>query len=189
MRWGRIGGVLIVGGSVLSVAAVALAGPAGPGDTGRRDIANLVINASLVLLGSGASVLGLFGPSPLHGRTVRIGLGTLAVGLVGLLVSSIIPIPAGSNSLQSWPYIISGAIGLSAMALGSLLTVLALVGTPGPSRGVGSVFLTGLLLFALAIPLNAWLLQQLALTLVLLGVTGVGLLAINGDRSAADASA
>jgi hypothetical protein len=105
------------------------------------------------------------------------------------LVSSIIPIPAGSNSLQSWPYIISGAIGLSAMALGSMLTVLALVRTPGPSRVVGSVFLTGLLLFALAIPLNAGLLQQLALTLVLLGVTGVGLLAINGDRSAADASA
>jgi len=181
--------MLIVGGGVLSVPAAALAGPAGPGDTGGRDVGNLVINASLALLGSGAGVLSLFGPSPLHGRTVRIGLGTLAVGLVGLLVSSIIPIPAGSDSLQSWPYIISGAIGLSAMALGSLLMVLALVRTPGPCRVVGSLFLAGLLLFVLAIPLNTGLLLQIALTLVVLGVTGVGLLAINGDRSAADASA
>jgi len=75
------------------------------------------------------------------------------------------------------------------MALGSLLTVLALVRTPGPSRVVGSLFPAGLLLSVAAIPLNAGLLQQIALMLAVLGVAGIGLLAINDDRSAADASA
>lgn len=157
--------MLIVGGNVLSVPAAALAGPAGPagpGDTGVRDVGNLVMNACLALLGSGAGLLAAFGPSPLHGRTVRIGLGTLTVGLGGLLFTSIIPIPSGSNSL---------------------------VRTPGPCRVVGSMFVAGSLLFVAAIPSNAGLLSAIALTLVVLGVAGIGLLAINGDPSARHASA
>ena len=201
MGWGRIGGVLVVGGSALCLPAAALYGPAEPGDTGLRDLGNLVLNASLALLGCGTAVLAIAGSRPLDGRNVRIGLATLATGLLGMLVSSIIPIPAGSNSLQSWPYIISAAIGVLATAIGTLVTVLSLARAPGQSQRVAGLFLAGLLLvvvFSLlangAIDLGplqaiAELLAALGGVAIVLSVATLGVLAIRGDRSAPDASA
>ena len=173
MRWGWIGGLLIIGGSLLYLNAAALAGPAGP---------HLVTIASLVLLGSGFGVLGVFGPKPMRGRGLRIGLGAIAGGLLGLLGASIIPIPPGSNELQSWPWIISATFGVVATALGYLLTVGALVRTPGPSRVVGSLFLVSGLPFLLASQVPEW--RGIALIPLFVGVVGIGVLAIRGERSA-----
>lgn len=201
MRWGRVGGVLIVGGSALSLPAAALFGPAAPGDTGLRDLGNLVLNACLALLGSGAALLSVAGRRPLDGRNVRIGLGTLATGLLGMLVSSITPIPAGSNSLQSWPYIISAAIGVFATATGTLVTVLSLARASGPSSRVAGLFVAGLLLVVVfrllangvialgSLQVVAELLAALGGVAILLAVAGLGLLAIRADRSAPGASA
>jgi hypothetical protein len=89
MRWGRIGGLLVLGGSALTVPAAAFAGPAAPpGPTGLEGagLRDVVLSAYAVVLGSGAGVLGIFGPRPLHGTGVRFGLSTVAFGLVGLLV-------------------------------------------------------------------------------------------------------
>jgi hypothetical protein len=75
-----------------------------------------------------------------------------------------------------------------ASVLGALITALSLVRTPpGPSRGVGLLFLAGMLLFVLT-TLYAQPLQAIAGALAVLGGTGVGVLAINGSRSAPVAS-
>jgi hypothetical protein len=178
MRVGRIGGLLIVGGCALIplVAVLGGSGPLGVDGHPDRDMSNPTKNAPFALLGLGAAFLSVAGPEPLHGRGVRVGLGMLAVGLLSLLVSSIIPIPAGSNDLQSWPYIIAGAVGLLATAGGTLVTVVSLVRVPGPPRVVGSLLLGGLLLFPFA--------SILSVIGIFVGLMGIGVLAINGDRPA-----
>ena len=191
MKWGRIGGLLVLGGSALTVPAAAFAGPAappGPGGVEGAGLRDLLLSAYAVVLGSGAGVLGVSGPRPLHGRTVRFGLSTVAFGLAGLLVSSLIPIPEGSNELQSWPWIISAALGALAMVVGSVTTFAALLLAPGPSRVVGLLFVAALLLIVAAAPLNAELLRQVGLALAVLGVAGIGVLAIKGDGSNPDHS-
>lgn len=200
MRWGQIGGMLMIGGSVLVLPGAALAGPAALGDVG-RDVAELVTNALLALLGSGAGVLGVFGPRPLHGRIVRIGLRTAAVGLLSLLVASIIPIDPGSNELQSGPWVISAILGLLATVVGVLITVLSLARASGASKVVGRLFLGGLfvaLVFSIlgngAIALGSFLvvaqfLAALGGVAIVLAVATLGLVAIRGDRAAPDAAA
>jgi hypothetical protein len=177
--------VLIVTGSVLSVPAAALwptaLGPATSADFERRDLVNLLLIGCLALLGAGAAVLSVAGPRPLEGRNVRIGLGTLATGLLGMLVSSIIPIPGGSNSLESWPYVVSAAIGLLATAIGTLVTVLSLARAPGPSRRLAGLFL------AIALqPLEviAHVLAAFGGIAMVLAVATLGVLAARGDRFA-----
>jgi hypothetical protein len=201
MRWARIAGILIVAGSALSLPAAAISGPVGPGDTGGRDLGSLVLNACLALLGSGAALLSIAGPTPLGGRNLRIGLGTLAIGLLSLLASSLIPIPTGSNELQSWPFIVSGAIGLLATVTGTLVTVVSLARTPGPARLVARLFSVGLALvvvfsllgngvIALG-PLHVVVefLAVLGGVVIVLAATSLGVLAITAGPSAGHTSA
>ena len=177
MSFGRIGGMLVVGGCVLFMIAVAIAMGGGSVGLGGRDVGGLVLAASLALLGSGAAVLSVAGPRPLNGRAVRVGLGILAVGLLSSLASSIMEPP-----IFAW---LIG--GLLATVLGALITGLSLVRRPGPSRAVGSLLLAGMLLLVLttlASPAVDQQLQEIAGALAVLGGTGVGVLAINGSRSA-----
>ena len=188
MSFGRIGGLLVVGGCVLFMIAVAIVMGGGGVGIGLRDVGGLVLAASLALVGSGAAVLSVAGPWPLHGRVVRVGLGALAVGLVSLLVSSIVGAAASPGHEESLPMFVLLIVGLLASVLGALITGLSLVRTPpGPSRGVGLLFLAGMLLFVLT-TLYAQPLQAIAGALAVLGGTGVGVLAINGSRSAPVAS-
>ncbi|HEX7400488.1 MAG TPA: hypothetical protein VF302_12005 [Candidatus Limnocylindrales bacterium] len=177
MGFGRIGGVLVVGGCVLFMIAVAIAMGGGSVGLGGRDAGGVLAAASLALLGSGAAVLSVAGPRPLNGRAVRVGLGILAVGLLSSLASSI----------MEPPMFVLLIVGLLASVLGSLITGLSLVRRPGPSRAVGLLFLAGMLLFVLT-TLYAQPLQAIAGALVVLGGTGVGVLAINDGRSATVAS-
>ena len=188
MGFGRIGGMLVVGGCVLFMIAVAIAMSGGSVGLGGRDAGGLVLAASLALVGSGAAVLSVAGPRPLNGRAVRVGLGTLSVGLVSLLASSIMVVASTVGSEESLPMLVLVFVGLVASVVGALITALSLVRTPpGPSRGVGLLFLAGMLLFVLT-TLYAQPLQAIAGALAVLGGTGVGVLAINGSRSAPVAS-
>lgn len=200
IRLGRIGGLLIVGGCALLPLVVLIggSGPVGVDEHPDRDISNLVMNASLALLGSGFAVVSLAGPGPLHGRSVRVGIGLVAIGLLSLLASSLIPIPAGSNSLQSWPYIITGTVGALALAVGVPVTVLSLVRVSGPTRLVGSLLLIGLLLLPIAAILSvnwtaqplSWLasaMQLIGFSGVLVGIVGIGVLAFRAYGSEASA--
>lgn len=187
MWFGRFGGSLIVGGSLLFLIAAAIYMRGG-------GIDDLFVDASLALFGCGAGVLSVGGPRPLHGRLVRLGLGTLAIGQLSYLAVSIIATASTFDQLGSLPLIV-WRVGLGAAFLGPLITGLSLVRTPGPSRLVGSLFLAGMLLLALmailgnmriAPPPHAVL---WALALAVLGNTGVGVLAMNGSRPATIASA
>lgn len=209
MRFGQFGGGLILGGCVLLAAGIATgatgpAGPAGLADvdgTPLRDIGMRLLAAALVLLGSGAAVLGLAGAKPLDGRPVRVGLVVLAVGLVSLVACILTPIPAGSNSLASLPYVLFGGIGLIAIAIGTLVTVVSLTRAPGEPRFVGALFLAGLLMvigfrllangvIALG-PLQpvVELLAALGGGAMLVAVAGLGMLVIRDGHAVPETSA
>lgn len=199
MSFGRIGGMLVVGSGVLFMVAGTIAMGGGGVGIGLRDVGGLVVAASLALGGSGAAVLSVTGPRPLHGRVMRVGLGTLAVGLVSSFASSTMASASTFDPLESLPIVVLLLVGFLATALGSLVTALSLVRAPGSSRAVGSLVLVGLLLLVLTTilanmgtdaPLHviAGALAVLGATGVVLGGTGLGVLAINGDRSATVAS-
>ena len=184
MRFGRIGGMLVVGGCVLFMVAGAIAAGGGAIGLGLDNGGGLVLTVALALLGSGAAVLSVAGPTPLHGGLIRIGLGTLAVGLVSTLAASGSPL----DSPVAYLFI----VGMTAAVLGSLVTVLSLVRTPGPSRAVGLLFPVGILLLLFTVILDRTpgaMPLLIGGTLILLGGIGVGVLAIAGDRSASVASA
>lgn len=190
MRFGRIGGMLIMGGVVLFVLGYALmiVGAA---------VGSPLTGVATALIGSGAATLCAAGPRPLRGRVTRIGLGTLAVGLASLLGSSIVAAMLTFDPLESLPFGVLLIGGFLAMALGSLVTALSLVRAPGPSRVVGSLLLAGPLLFLLAGTIGPHVgdvpfLSVIAEALVILGAigfvlggTGLGLLAFKGDRAVA----
>ena len=69
MRFGRIGGLLIVGGVALLLIIVATGGPVGIG--GSAALSRALI---LGLVGCGVAVLAWAGPGLLRGRVVRVGL-------------------------------------------------------------------------------------------------------------------
>jgi hypothetical protein len=127
-------------------------------------------------------------------------LVVLAVGLLSLVACILTPIPAGSNSLASLPYVLFGSIGILAIAIGTLVTVVSLARAPGEPRFVGALFLAGLLMvigFRLVAngvialgPLQpiVELLAALGGGAMLLAVAGVGMLAIRGSRAVPEAS-
>ena len=200
MWFGRIGGMLVVGGCVLCLLAAAIAVGGGNADSGLDAVYQWIVPWALVPIGLGAAVLGVAGPTPLDGRAIRVGLATLGVGLLSYLFGNVVPVPGGSNNLQSWPHIILLIAGVLASVIGLIVTVVSLIRTPGPSRALGSLLLTGLLLFPCAGLISAVSTDQpfrsivsafvvLGFIGVFLGLIGIGVLAINGDRRAAVASA
>jgi len=103
MGFGRIGGVFVVGGWVLFVVTGAIFAGGGAVRIGDGAIGGLALAASLALVGSGAAVLSIAGPRPLHGRAVRVGLGILAVGMLSSLASSAIAAGLAYDPLEDGP--------------------------------------------------------------------------------------
>ena len=201
MGFGRIGGVFVVGGWVLFVVTGAIFAGGGAVRIGDGAIGGLALAASLALVGSGAAVLSIAGPRPLHGRAVRVGLGILAVGMLSSLASSAIAAGLAYDPLEDGPFVILFLVGGLATIIGSPVTVLSLVRAGGRPRAVGSLFLAGLLLVILGgflgagtnpnpdpLPVIGRALAVLGAVVIVLGGTGVGVLAINGSRSAPVAS-
>lgn len=201
MGFGRIGGVFVVGGWVLFVVTGAIFAGGGAVRIGDGAIGGLALAASLALVGSGAAVLSIAGPRPLHGRAVRVGLGILAVGMLSSLASSAIAAGLAYDPLEDGPCVILFLVGGLATIIGSPVTVLSLVRGGGRPRAVGSLFLAGLLLVILGgflgagtnpnpdpLPVIGRALAVLGALVIVLGGTGVGVLAINGSRSAPVAS-
>lgn len=201
MGFGRIGGVFVVGGWVLFVVTGAIFAGGGAVRIGDGAIGGLALAASLALVGSGAAVLSIAGPRPLHGRAVRVGLGILAVGMLSSLASSAIAAGLAYDPLEDGPFVILFLVGGLATIIGSPVTVLSLVRGGGRPRAVGSLFLAGLLLVILGgflgagtnpnpdpLPVIGRALAVLGALVIVLAGTGVGVLAINGSRSAPVAS-
>ena len=197
MRWGRLGGLLIIGGTVVALPAALLSGPAGPGeDPTLRAVGRLSTSAALGLVGAGVGVLGVFGSKPFSGRGIRIGLGALAVGLFSLLffVNALVLVPDGSNELSFGPTAYSLVVGALAMFLGVLVLGIGALRMAGLARTIGVLFAAGLLLPVLAVPFNGddgagTDAARLAVPILLvLGVLGTAGLAIRGEGPAPNLS-
>jgi hypothetical protein len=121
MRFGRIGGLLIVGGVALLLIIVATGGPVGTG--GSAALSRALI---LGLVGCGVAVLAWAGPGLLRGRVVRVGLLLLAAGLLGESAASILAAanPGHEESNLFFALFLGGAI---AGLLGALVTGLSLI--------------------------------------------------------------
>jgi hypothetical protein len=119
MRFGRIGGLLIVGGVALLLIVVAVGGPVGTG--GSAALSRALISG---LVGCGVAVLAWAGPGLLRGRVVRVGLVILAAGLLGESAASIVAAANGESNLFFVLFFFGGAIVLY---LGALVTGLSLI--------------------------------------------------------------
>lgn len=199
MSIGRIGGTLFVVGNLLFVVVVAIAAGGGAVGIGLRDVDGrpvvdlgvLVGTAALILAGSGAAVLGVAGPRPLSGLDTRAGLGTLAIGLFSLLALSVLTLVFALDADLGWPAALL-IVGLVATVCGPLVTGLSLVRAPGRSRGVGAMFFGGFVLLLLREILRPYVgeahwvdaLAVLGWVGIFLSAVAVGVLAINGGRSA-----
>ena len=83
MWLGRIGGTLVILGSVLCTLAAALIVVGAEGGLG--SMALLIVPAGIVPIGVGAAILAMAGPSPLDGRALRVGLAMLGIFVVSRL--------------------------------------------------------------------------------------------------------
>jgi hypothetical protein len=190
MRFGRLGGWLILGGGALVAIAIWMYLD-GQG-LGSGTATGLPITAALALFALGAIVLCAFGPEPFDGRLVRLGLGMLAVGQLSLLAQEILFATSTSDVMPNLGiigllYLAAGAAG----GLGLLPAGVALAMTPGRARVVGALLLAGLVLLVAAWVAAAYLRLALpghtilwAVVLAILGNLAVGLLAIGGGRGA-----
>ena len=189
MRSGQIGGMLVVVGTVLFVIGYALMILS---LTVGRLIGDLVTGAAILTIAGGAGVLCVTGPRPFHGRGIRIGLGAIAVGLVGLQASSIVAMTLTYDPLENGPVIILGLGGFFVSAIGFLAVIASLLRAGGRSRTVGLLLLAGPVLFFIAgtlaphateLPLQiiAGGVAVLGALGFVLGGTGLGMLAIKGN--------
>lgn len=194
MSFGRIGGLLIIGGALMLVLAVPIFVVQGGPGLGMSDIGGLATDVSLALFGFGAAVLSVGGPQPLQAPLVRVGLGALAVGQLSALAFSIGAGATEFDALESLPLSILLIVGLGAVVLGWLITGLGLVRRSGPPRVVGALLVSGLLLYALQLLLSSIQIELpadtsvAALALTVLGNAGVGVLAVMGNRSTASST-
>ena len=197
--YGRIGGTLIVGGCLLCLLDAAIVVAGGNADSTLHAVDQLIVPGALVPIGLGAAVLAVAGPRPLNGRAARVGLGMLGAGLLSYLAVTVLPVREGSNNLQSWPHIILLVFGVLATVTGLIFTGVSLVRAPGPARAGGSLLLAGLLSFPCAGVLSTGAADQPIVAIVsalvvlgfiggFLGLIGIGVLAIKGDRSGSDTS-
>jgi hypothetical protein len=199
MGFGVIGGYMTVGSSVLILVAGAIAASGGSVGLGNGDVGGTVVALALGLAGFGAGTLGLAGPSPIHGRWLRIGLLLVAVGLLSLTGSALIGAAMTYDPLESLPVVVLLFLGGWTVLGGGIATAVGLLRSRGRPRSLGAMFCVGLLLAAVAGTLSnevlaktssdlSWL--HVLTTLVAIGggcVTlvawaGVGVLGIRAPR-------
>jgi drug/metabolite transporter (DMT)-like permease len=179
MDFGRVGGMLVIGGWLLAGATILVAGAGNSVQVGSGTIGSLALAASLAVIGSGLASLSITGPRPLQERIMRVGLGILAIGLVGSLISAVIAASLTYDPLENGPFVIAFLVGTSAILVGLPLTVLALLRHAGPTRTVGLLFLVGLLFVFLGAVLRENSepevppLSAIGLALVVLGAIGM----------------
>jgi hypothetical protein len=122
MRFGRIGGLLIVGGVALLLIIVATGGPVGTG--GAAALSRALI---LGLVGCGVAVLAWAGPGLLRGRVVRVGLLLLAAGLLGGSAASFLAAANGGGGESNLFFVLFLFGGVIVGYLGVLVTGLSLI--------------------------------------------------------------
>jgi len=185
----RIGGLFIIGGWIVLVAGI-LAGP-----FVGQVVGGFLLTAAVPFVAVGAALLAIVGGRPLQGRGIRVGLALLAVGLLLAWGSMMVAASLTYDPLESAPVIILLLVGAPVVAVGAIVTGISLLRGRGPVRVVGVLLVTGLLLLIAASILAGGgtasdpFLLVIRLLMVggaagfVLGATGIGILALVGDRA------
>ena len=184
------GGIFATGGSV---------------GLGVRDVGGLAVAAAIAFGGLGVGFVGLSRPQPLGRRSMRVGFVILGVGLLANLGSAAIAATLTYDPLENGPAVILLFVGGLAMLLGGILTVIALLRSPGRPRRIGVLFVSGFLLAVLAgmlvnsvfaytsmdtpaLHLAGGAIALVGGTLMLIACGALGLLAIQSGRPGAAGS-
>jgi hypothetical protein len=142
MHLGRLGSLLILAscgffaltiGATLTGASVSVGGP-GPG--------GLFLTVGLGLIAVGGAVLGIAGSPALRSKVARAGLIVAPVGLVATLATA----QVSASSMLVVVFLIGGAT----FGIGSVVTILGLLGSPGSQRAAALTVLGGVLLGSVA---------------------------------------
>lgn len=205
MRLGPIGGVLLMGACLLALVVAGIVAAGGSVGLGGGDVGGLILAAALALGGLGFGLIGLSRTRPLDRLSLRIGFVILGVGLLANLGSAAIAATLTYDPLENGPAVILLFVGGLAMLLGGILTVIALLRSPGRPRRIGGLFVSGLLLamvsgalvnsvFAYtsmdtpALHLAGGAIALVGGTLMLIACGALGLLAIQSGRPGAAGS-
>jgi hypothetical protein len=138
MRIGTVGGALVVSGSLLLGLSGVIATAGGSVSVAGSSLGGAVVTAALALLAAGAALLGLTGEGGLRSRSVRAGLGLMAVGIASTLATS----GVSASSMLVVVFLLGGMVAL----VGGVVTSLALLREAGRPRHVALTFLAGLVL-------------------------------------------
>jgi hypothetical protein len=190
MRASLVGGTLIVGAALLLALTVIIALGGGSASLLGSGVGSLALTAALLLLGAGAAVLAVDGTAPLDGRIVRVGFALIAFGVAAAVATANV----STSNMLIYLYL----LGSFATWGGILVVAIGLLRAPGRPRWVGLTFVAGVLVALLsasvandpgvafgpeALPRQVVaVVATLAAALMLLGVAGVGLLAIRGSE-------
>jgi len=92
---------------------------------------SLILTASLVAAAVGFAILGLTGPAPFDRTGSRVGLGLLAVGLAGNVLTGIYSAGSTVDPLESLPILLVSGLGNLAVVVGVIVTAASLVRSAG----------------------------------------------------------
>ena len=141
MSVGAVGGLLVVVASGLGLITEAVAFAGGNVAVRGSGLGGFVVTLALLLLASGAAILGLVGRRPLASRLVRLGLVGFGLGIATVIATTDVP----SSSMLVVVYLVGGLIA----GIGAVCIALALLRSTGEPRRITTMFLAGLLVAAI----------------------------------------
>lgn len=195
MPYGRIGGGLVVGGWGLVAASIPLSYAPVQG------VGGVTGSVAAVVIGIGLAVLAVKAPASAGSRSMRAGLGLLAVGLACLAGSTVAAARLTYDPLEDLPFLVLLAGGGLVTALGMLVTQVSLLVAGGLARRLGASFFVAIAAFYLLQGLAGMTQDSQPLQLLSIGLSlvaaavflvacaGPGLLAIRADRRASASTA
>jgi hypothetical protein len=192
LRLARLGGGMMIAGSVAFLLAGALVLGRRPTGIGVDSIGGIVVDLGLVLVVGAALLLAAAGQGPTAGTASRLGLAILAFGTLSNLASGII-IRAEDPSAMFTVIVLQLAIAIPATIVGWLVLGVGLLREGGPARLVGRALVGGVALIPVLVILAnlggtglrfgelAAPVAGLAAVLILGAMGGLGFLALS-DR-------
>jgi hypothetical protein len=198
MSLSRIAGGLVAGAAALLALTLVIALGGGSVSVRGDGPGSLTLTAALVLLGGGLLILAIAGPRPFDGRIVRTGFALVVAGGAAELATA----NASASSALIYVFLLGGL----GVLVGTIVTGIGLLRSPGRTRWVGLTFVAGIVLAIVAgsiandpsVAFSAeanglrtamGMLATAAAGLMLVGLSGIGVLAWLGKTGDAPASA
>jgi hypothetical protein len=142
MPLSRIAGGLVAGAAAFLAATLVIALGGGSVSVRGDGPGSLTLTAALLLLGGGLLILAIVGPPPFDGRIVRSGFAFVVAGGAAELAT------ANASASSSLIYVfLLGGLGV---LLGTAVTGIGLLRSPGRTRWVGLTFVAGIALAIVA---------------------------------------